>query len=203
LQFPSLGSLVAHQHQRGGAMPPYVAIPNDGVGGGGNGAGPGFLSGAYSAFNVGNDPSRVRDLNPPEGVSFARSDERREMLHRMDALSREVEEGPATRNRDAFFEQAYGLIASPQAKAAFDLSRETPATRARYGGQGKIGAGCLLARRLVEAGSRFVTVVDTGWDTHQQIARELPRRSSPTCGNAACWNPRWSCSWANSVVHPN
>src|SRR6185436_8153594 len=102
-------------------------------------------------------------------------------LQRMDAMSREVEEGPATRQRDAFFEQAYRLLASPQAKAAFDLAKERPATREAYG-PSRIGTGCLLARRLVEAGARFVTVVDSGWDTHQQIARELPDSRFPGSG---------------------
>jgi uncharacterized protein (DUF1501 family) len=103
------------------------------------------------------------------------------MLRKMDAFSRSVEEGPTTRDRDAFYEQAYKLLVSPEAKAAFDLARETPATRERYG-HAKIGTGCLLARRLVEAGSRFVTVVDTGWDTHQQIFRELPDSRFPGSG---------------------
>ncbi len=103
------------------------------------------------------------------------------MLHRMDAFARRVEEGPATRNRDAFYEQAYRLLGSPEAKAAFDLSREAPASHERYGSS-RIGRGCLLARRLVEAGARFVTVVDTGWDTHQQIFRELPDSRFPGSG---------------------
>jgi len=181
LQYPSLGSVVAHELRSTAAMPPYIAIPNDAVGGDSNGARAGYLPGAFSAFNVGDDPSRVRDLSPPEGVSFARSDQRREMLRRMDALSREVEEVPAVRNRDAFFEQAYRLLASPEAKAAFDLGREKPAARELYG-HSRVGTGCLLARRLVEAGARFITVVDTGWDTHQQIARELPDSRFPGSG---------------------
>jgi Protein of unknown function (DUF1501) len=181
LEFPSLGSVVARARGFGGAMPPYVAIPNDGVGGDSNAARPGFLPGAFSAFNAGNDPSRVRDLHPPEGVSFARSERRREMLRTMDAFTRHVEESPASRDRDAFYAQAYRLLASPEAKAAFNLAQEKPATRERYG-PGRVGTGCLLARRLVEAGSRFVTVVDTGWDTHQQIFRELPDSRFPGSG---------------------
>jgi hypothetical protein len=181
LAYPSLGSVVAHEFQSSAAMPTYVAIPNDAVGGDSNGARAGYLAGAFSAFNVGDDPSRVRDLTPPEGVSFARSDHRREMLQRMDALSRDVEEGPATRNRDAFFAQAYRLLASPEAKAAFELGREKSGVRERYGNS-RVGTGCLLARRLIEAGARFVTVVDTGWDTHQQIARELPDARFPGSG---------------------
>jgi hypothetical protein len=181
LEYPSLGSIVAHDRGFTDAMPPYVAIPSDAVGGSSNAARSGYLPGAFGAFNVGNDPSRVRDLQSPEGVSFARGEHRREMLQKMDGFSRHVEEGPATRNRDAFYEQAYRLLASPEAKAAFDLSREKPTTRERYG-QSRVGVGCLLARRLVEAGSRFVTVVDTGWDTHQQIFRELPDSRFPGSG---------------------
>jgi uncharacterized protein (DUF1501 family) len=173
LDYPSLGSLVAHHAGSGGALPPYVAIPGDTVGGNSGAARAGYLPGAFSAFNVGPDPARVRDLMLPEGVSFARSERRREMLARLDAFSRHVEEGAATQSRDAFYEQAYRLLASPGAKGAFDLAQEKPAVRARYGA-GRLGTGCLLARRLVEAGARFVTVVDPGWDTHTQIARELP-----------------------------
>jgi uncharacterized protein (DUF1501 family) len=123
----------------------------------------------------------VRDLDPPAGVSFARSEQRREMLRRLDAFSRQVEEGTVTRARDAFYEQAYGLIASPEAKAAFQLDQEKQATREQYGNS-RIGMGCLLARRLVEAGARFVSVVDNGWDTHQQIFKELPDSRFPGSG---------------------
>lgn len=181
LEYPSLGSLVAQQSGFSASIPPYVAIPNDSVGGNSNAAKSGFLSGACAAFNVGPNPSAVRDLDPPAGIGFDRSDRRREMLQKMDAFTRHVEDGPVTQNRDAFYEQAYRLLGSPEAKAAFDFSREPAKTRERYGGS-RIGAGCLLARRLVEAGSRFVTVVDTGWDTHNQIFRELPDSRFPGSG---------------------
>jgi len=181
LEHPSLGSLVAREAGTGGTMPPYVAIPGDGVGGQSNAARAGYLPGAFSAFNVGNDPGRVRDLELPEGVSFTRSERRRDWLTRLDAFSQSVESAAASRNRDAFYEQAYRLLASPEAKGAFDLAKESPKIRERYG-HGRLGSGCLLARRLVEAGSRFVTVVDTGWDTHQQIARELPDSRFPGSG---------------------
>ena len=181
LEYPSLGSLVAHSQGFGAAMPPYVAIPHDGVGGISNAARSGWLPGAFNAFNAGNDPSRVDGLQLPEGVSFERAAQRREMLRRMDAFTRQVENGPATQDRDAFYEQAYRLLASADAKNAFDLTREKPETRERYG-HARVGQGCLLARRLVEAGSRFVTVVDNGWDTHQQIFKELPDSRFPGSG---------------------
>lgn len=181
LEHPSLGSVIASASAQTTAIPSYVAIPNDGVGGSSNAAKAGFLPRSFSAFNVGDDPARVRDLHPPEGVSFERSDRRREMLERMDAFSRASQESPAAAGRDAFYSQAYRLLTSPEAKAAFDLSAESAATRERYG-HARISAGCLLARRLIEAGSRFVTVVDSGWDTHNQIFRELPDSRFPGSG---------------------
>ncbi len=185
LEYPSLGSILARETGFGGTMPPYLAIPNDGVGGESGAARAGYLPGAYAAFSVGGDPSRgdykVRDLDSPEGINFQRSQRRQTMLKSIDDFSRAVEEGAATQSRDAFYEQAYRLITSPQSKAAFDLSKEDATARDRYG-RSRIGTGCLLARRVVEAGARFVTVVDTGWDTHQQIFKALPDALFPGSG---------------------
>ena len=170
--YPSLGSVLARESGFGRALPPYVIVPQTV-----EYSQAGYLPGAYGPFAVGGDPSkpdfRVRDLNAPEGVSIDAESRRRNVLERLDNFSRVVEEGPATLARDAFYEQAYKLLGSPKAKAAFDLKKESGAVRNRYGRK-RIGQGCLLARRLVEAGSRFVTVVDRGWDTHQDIARNLP-----------------------------
>lgn len=182
VDYPSLGSLVAQAHGFAAAMPPYVAIPGDSVGGNSNAARSGYLPQAYSAFNVGTDPSRVRDLHPPEGVSFQRWNRRRDLLQQLDDFDRNASgDGATSQSRDAFYEQAYRLMTSTDAKSAFDLSRESAGTRERYGGS-RVGTGCLLARRLVEAGARFVTVVDDGWDTHQQIFRELPDSRFPGSG---------------------
>ena len=177
--YPSLGSVVAKESDKT-IVPPYVAIPGAVPAGGA-----GYLPGNYSPISVGGDPShadyRVRDLDTPEGVSFDRFSRRREMLAKIDAYSRQVETSPATAGRDAFYEQAYRLMTSPAAKKAFDLSAEPDSVRDRYG-RGKVGSGCLLARRLVEAGSRFVTVVDTGWDTHTGIFKALPDALFPGSG---------------------
>lgn len=181
LEYPSLGSLVAHTQGFTQPIPPYIAIPHDGVGGESGAARSGYLPGAFSAFNVGTAPAQGGGLQLPAGVSFERSQRRRDLLRRMDAFSRQVEESPATRNRDAFYEQAYRLLGSPEAKAAFDVTQERPEVLDAYG-RSRVGTSCLLARRLVEAGSRFVTVVDTGWDTHQQIFKELPDSRFPGSG---------------------
>ena len=170
--YPSLGSVLAKETGFSRALPPYVVVP-DAV----EYSRAGYLPGAFGPFAVGGDPSRpgfrVRDLNAPEGVTFQVESRRREMLRRLDDFSREVEAGPATQSRDAFYQQAYKLLGSVAAKKAFDLAKESPVMRHRYG-RNRVGQSCLLARRLVEAGVRFVTVVDRGWDTHQDIARNLP-----------------------------
>lgn len=173
LHHPSLGSIVASKSVMGGALPPYIAIPGDGVGGGSNAAKSGFLGARFNSFNVGNDPSKVEDLKTPEMITVGRNEGRRQLLRRVDALSREVLNGGGVGERDAHLEQAYRLIYSREAVGAFDLDQEPVRSREAYG-RGRVGMGCLLARRLVERGTRFVTVVDTGWDTHQHIARELP-----------------------------
>lgn len=178
--YPSLGSIAAREAEAARDLPPYVAIPEAVAG-----AGPGYLSGAYAPFSVGGDPSRpgyrVKDLSPPDTLRSGRLEERRAMVRALDAFSRRVETGGATASRDAFVEQAYRLVTSPAAKAAFDLSAEPAAVREAYG-RSRIGAGCLLARRLVEAGARFVTVVDRGWDMHGQIFKALPDAFFPGSG---------------------
>ena len=84
---------------------------------------------------------------------------------------------------DSFYEKAYNLITSPRAKTAFDLGREDPRMRDRYG-RHSLGQGCLLARRLIESGVRFVTVTDGGWDTHQDNFKALKDRLLPRLDSA-------------------
>jgi hypothetical protein len=171
LQYASYGSVVAQC--RGGTplLPPYIAIPDAS-----REAGNGYLPRNRGPFEVRSDPSRpdfrVRDLESPAELTMDRLDRRREFLADFDRLSREIEDSAQRQERDAQFEQAYRLIASPQARRAFDLTQETQAMRQRYGGH-RLGQSCLLARRLIEAGCPFVTVTDTGWDNHQQIYRVL------------------------------
>lgn len=181
IEHPSLGSWIARGAGTERAMPPYVAIPSDAVGGLSGAAKPGFLPSGWSAFNTGQDPGRITDLHPPVGITLKRGERRMEMLQKMDSFNRSLEQSTARFGRDAFYDQAARLLASKDARAAFDLDAEKPQTVQRYG-QSRIGKGCLLARRLVEAGSRFVTVVDVGWDTHQNIARELPDSRFPGSG---------------------
>jgi len=158
LVYPAFSSVVAKEFGVGKTLPNVIAVPTAPTY-----AGAGYLSGAFEPFSC----SSVKDLESP--VSEDRLDRRRSMLAAVDKFCTVVEELPA---RDTFLEQAFGLVTSKEARAAFDVAREDGKTRGRYGGS-RLGQSCLLARRLVEAGARFVTVNDEGWDTHQDIHKAL------------------------------
>lgn len=160
---PGIGSVAAREFGSGRDVPVNVVIPR--LLDQGNA---GYLLPSYNPFEA--DPAGVRSLSPT--VSFDRIGRRREMVKAIDELSRAVEEGPAVTARADFFEQAYRLLTSSRAKAAFDLAAEPAKLREAYGAT-EVGRGCLLARRLIEAGTRFVTVVDDGWDTHENAFRRL------------------------------
>ncbi len=170
LQYPSFGSVLAH-HQPRGVMPPYIALPDIKQL---PAAGPGFLGRAAQPFAINGDPAkadfRVRDLEFSPQVPEDRIRRRQGMLSQLDRFHRAADEAAAP--VDSAFEQAFRLVTSPKAKRAFDLSQETPETRARYGSR-TIGQSCLLARRLVEAGAAFVTINNTGWDTHADLSLRL------------------------------
>ncbi len=173
LEYPSYGAVIAQSRGKTGALPPYIAVPRyASVAGPGNG----YLPAATRPFAVGGDPSkpdfRVRDLEMPAGLDGARLERRRDFLAGIDRLSREIEADAFRRDRDAYFEQAYRLVLSPDVKKAFAVTDEPAGLRQRYG-MTRLGQSCLLARRLLQAGCPFVTVTDSGWDTHQNIYREL------------------------------
>lgn len=158
LVYPALSSVVAKEFGVGKTLPNVIAVPTTPTY-----AGAGYLSGAFEPFAC----SSVKDLESP--VPEDRLDRRRSMLAAVDKFCTAVEDLPA---RDTFVEQAFGLVTSKEARAAFNVSLEDGKTRGRYGGS-RLGQSCLLARRLVEAGARFVTVNDEGWDTHQDIQKQL------------------------------
>ena len=173
LVYPSFGS--AASKTRGefsqNLLPPYVAVPDAPVF-----SSSGYLTPAYDPFEVGGDPSgagfRVRDLTPPDRLTLARLQRRRSMVKTLDGFARDLSETPLTDSRDKFADQAYDLLTSGAAQAAFRVEDEPEPTRDRYG-RNPVGQACLLARRLVERGVGFVTINDRGagplgWDTHQQ-----------------------------------
>ena len=182
LQYPSMGSVVAHEFGPRNNLPPYVCIPNQPN----EFAGTGYLSSSYAGFSLGDDPARngfrVRDLNLTGGVTQERFAKRRKMLDIVNKQFREVEKSDALDAADSFYQRAYSLISSPKARHAFDLNKEDKKVRDRYG-RNQAGQRMLLARRLVEAGVRFVTLTYGGWDMHNNINGNM-RRQVPALDQA-------------------
>jgi len=180
LVYPSVGSVLAHELGPRGAMPPYVCVPTQGS----QFLGSGYLSNACGPFALGTDPSRpnftVRDLSLPPGVDERRFEERKSWKQIVDQhfSGREREDSLAT--MDSFYQRAYDLLASPASRDAFSLKGESETTKDLYGFKpwGPVirpsaGSRFLVARRLVEAGCRFVTVTYGAWDTHSYHYRSI------------------------------
>jgi hypothetical protein len=172
LVYPSYGSVVSKTREaKRGALPPYVAVPDAPLF-----SSSGYLTPAYDPFSVNGDPSqpgfRVRDLTPPDRLTLDRLRRRRDMVKALDGFAHDVPATTLTSSRDQFSDQAYDLLTSSAAQAAFKIGSEPDKLRESYG-RTPFGQSCLLARRLVEAGVSFVTLNDRGmaqlgWDTHQQ-----------------------------------
>jgi len=169
VQYPSIGAVVSHELGARSELPPYVCIP----GIPNEFAGSGYLSTRYGPFSLGSDPARgdfaVRDLSLPGGVDAARFERRRNMLNAVDAHFRSLEQADALATMDEFYQRAYTMISSSTAREAFNLGAEPDALRDAYG-RNAAGQRMLLARRLVEGGVRFVSMVFGGWDHHANIA---------------------------------
>lgn len=151
-------------------VPTTVAIPSEPT----EGPGPGFLGAAYQSFFTQADPNdadfRVRGLAVAPGITESRFERRRRLLEEtnryFDMLDRDRPD--LLRGLDAFQQEAQRIVLSASTRRAFDMNQESAAVRDRYG-RNKLGQRMLLARRLVEAGVRFVTISEpTGWDTHAQ-----------------------------------
>ncbi len=168
LQFPSIGSVVSHEYGSRNNLPPYVCIPSMPN----EFAGSGYLSSAFAPFSLGSDPAdggfKVRDLNLPNGVDESRFATRRSALDAVNNHFNTKEKSDKIAAMNSFYESAYSLISSPQAREAFNLEAEAAALRDEYG-RNTAGSRMLLARRLVEAGVRLVNLTYGGWDMHDQI----------------------------------
>lgn len=166
--YPSMGSVVAHEYEPRNNLPSYIAIPNAGN----TFLGTGYLSAAYGAFSVGGEPSRdgfkVQDLNLPSGIAPERMEARKNLLSAVDSHFASLEQSEVLGAMDSYYQRAYNLISSQQAREAFDIAAEPAEVRDAYG-RHAFGQRLLLSRRLVEAGARFVTVMDGGWDNHENI----------------------------------
>jgi uncharacterized protein (DUF1501 family) len=165
ITFPSIGSVVAHELGPRNNLPPYCCVPTAGD----PYLGTGYLSSAYGPFALGGEPNdgnfQVRDLSLPGGVDETRMARRRSLREAVDAHFAKLERSDGLDAMDAFYQRAYSLISSAPARAAFDIRGEPDGVRNEYG-RTPIGQRLLMARRLVEAGVRLVTVMDGGWDHH-------------------------------------
>jgi len=169
---------VSHEFGPRHDLPPYVCIPNQPN----EFAGTGYLSSSYAGFSLGADPAtdgfKVRDLGLPGGVDDKRFVTRRSILDTVNAHFKQKEEADALDAVDTFYNRAYSMISSQQAREAFDIEKEDPKLRDQYG-RNTAGARLLLARRLVESGVRFVTTTYGGWDMHNNIEAGIKSQVPP------------------------
>ena len=185
--YPSFGSVISRERGWRNSLPPYVLMARKG---GVSYHGAGYMGAAYNPLTVGGDPNEanfsVQDVSIAEAIGVSRMERRRQMLAAVDRWQRETEQPTGdVADRNRFYQQAYDLITSPAAKRAFQLDEEPAALRDRYG-RTRDGQSCLLARRLVEGGVRFVTVPVGSWDTHQDNFKRLKGELLPPLDQ--CWS---------------
>lgn len=176
---PHAGCVLAYLRGRKTDLPAHVVLPEPMGRTGGNlphGQDAGFLGKAHDPFALMADPSKpnfkVPDMLPPPQIGEARLDRRRRMRAIVDDTVKSFEASDNAQLLDSNFQAAFRLMTSVQAREAFDLSKEPQQVRERYG-MNRFGQCCLLARRLIEAGVRFVTVNtfitvfdEITWDIH-------------------------------------
>jgi hypothetical protein len=179
LNTPHAGCVLGYLRGGKNDLPAHVILPEPMGRTGGNlphGQDAGFLGKAHDPFVLMTDPSKpnfqVPDLLPPPEIGEVRLQRRKRLRELVDSSLKNFEASDDAKLLDANFESAYRLMTSPNARAAFDLAKEPSTVRERYG-MNRFGQCCLLARRLVEAGVRFVTVNtfltvfdEITWDIH-------------------------------------
>jgi uncharacterized protein (DUF1501 family) len=196
--FPTVGSQIARLKPPTVPMLPFVMMPrplqeSNVVGKGGNA---GFLGRAfdpYILFPPGDDMDmnkmdriKVEDLQLRQEVTAKRLERRAALRTIVDEAMPEVDKAAAKYDLDEYYGKALGLIISGRARNAFDLSKEPMQTREKYG-KNTFGQCCLLARRLVEAGTRFVEVIwpkvansdNHSWDVHAGLSKRMKDQSAP------------------------
>lgn len=185
--YPCYGSVVSQQKGFKTAMPPFVQL-GDSIDHRNGGGIAGYLGLEHNPFMLLADPNgkdfAVRDITPPKGIDSRRIARRRAMLEEIDRLQQRTDMQPdAFKALDEHYEAAMNMITAPETKKAFALETETAATRDAYG-RTRFGQSCLLARRLLESGVRFVTITDPGWDTHSNNFKTLKELRMPPMDQA-------------------
>lgn len=179
-QRPSAGSIITKlKGPRQPGMPAYVGLPNThsvGLSPGYHGAA--YLGVAHNPFSADGDPNsdgyHVPNLTLPAGLTTERFDGRRGLLGAFDQARHDVDSSGLMDGLDRFGQEAYAMVTSSAAREAFDIRKESPRLRDRYG-RHTWGQSALLARRLVEAGVRFVTLTYSGWDFHSSLETGMHR----------------------------
>jgi hypothetical protein len=177
-RFPSLGAIAAQQlGPRRPGLPAYVGVPHASS----IGLTPGYfgahmLGTQHNPFQPGGDPNAptfaVPNLNLAQGLTLPRLEDRRSLVQHFDTARRELDALAESRVMDRFAREAFEFVSGPAARRAFDLGKEDPKLRDRYG-RHNWGQSTLLARRLVEAGSTFVAVHFGGWDHHWDLQKGM------------------------------
>ena len=180
--FPCFGSVISKERGKRNSLPPFIQLGSF-VDHRARGGLAGYLGIEHNAFEVPGDPNSdkftVRDVTPPGGLTLSRMERRQRALDLLDTLPRKRKEHAGSLEAtDRFYQNAFDVISSPETKTAFDLTAENPKLRDSYG-RHYFGQSCLLARRLVESGARFVTVSDGGWDTHSNNFKTLRKKLPP------------------------
>lgn len=170
-KFPGLGAIVSREvGPRRAGMPAFVGVPSAMT----IGIRPGYLSGHmlgahHNPFEVGSDPNSpkfaVQNLNLAKGLTLERLEQRRNLVQHLDSELRSLERSGIAQTMDKYSQEALDFVTGPHARQAFDINAEDSDLRDRYG-RNNWGQSTLLARRLVEAGSTFVTAHFGGWDSH-------------------------------------
>ena len=196
--YPAYGSTVARLRPAEGGMPSFVAYPyllRDGSVTPGQHAS--FLGKRYDPLFFREDPNspsfRLPELSLPASLTPERLQDRRSLLRLLDEQTDALDVSATARGLEEYYERAFGMLGSRRVRAAFDLGGEPARLRERYG-RTTYGQSCLLARRLVEAGVRFVTVYFAasigmgqgtgGWDTHNNNFTDLRNRLLPVTDQA-------------------
>ena len=179
VEYPNIGCVVNKLRGPKGDVPAHVLLPRPIGNTGGNmphGQNAGFLGKRYDPFVLNADPSdpnfKVPDMLPPDYLSALRVDRRRNWRAMVDKTVSMFETSQDARLFDSSFQQAYTLMSSEKARNAFELNKEPESVRNKYG-MNRFGQSCLLARRLIEAGVRYVTANmfetvfdEITWDIH-------------------------------------
>jgi Protein of unknown function (DUF1501) len=175
--YPSIGSVVARELGARGPLPVYMNLPHPLTAGG-----PGFYGAEYAPFVIESDPVQpdfeVKDLHLVEGVTEKRQDRRQRLLTSLETLESASPTHGKAGTMATYYERAHNLITSAAARKAFDIKSEPEKLRESYG-YTTLGQCSLLARRMVEAGCRFVGVDHSGWDTHFTCFPSLEKNLIP------------------------